>query len=118
MSNSSQEYITLCKDFHKKNLFKINTDKEGNKINQLVATSRVKNFWFWFGKKGLTNFKDRPLNNLISNFVLNKFNEEKENKIYTNCDHLNLSNLYRKTISANYVKVFLLFSPISYSYYL
>lgn len=115
-NNNSQEYLKLCKEFKKKNLFKIHTEKDGSKYNQLIATSRLNNFWFWFGKKGLTNFRDRPLNNIISNFVENKFKEEKNNEIYTKCEHLNLSQLYRKTISGNFLKVFLIFYFLPFLY--
>lgn len=101
--------MNLYKEFKKHNLYHVKTDLDGKKYNNLVANSRLRNFFFWFGKKSLGDFKDKNLNNLIHNFLKNKFEEEKNNKKYSNCNHLNIRNLYRQKIFWNYIKISMVF---------
>ncbi len=116
MSNNGEEIIKLYKNFKKHNLYQIKTEINGEKYNELVANSRFKNLWFWFGKKSLGNFKDRTLNNLITNFLTKKFEEEKLNKEFCKCDHLNIRVLYRKKIFLNYLKVGIAFYLLPFMY--
>lgn len=112
----SKEYINLCKEFKKKNLYKMHLEKDGNSNYQIISNSRMRNTWSWFGKKNLTNFKDRPNNNLITFFIRKKLDEEKSNKIYDECNHLSLRNLYRRTISTSYIKVIIIFYFLPFAY--
>jgi len=116
MVNNGEEYLKFYKGFRNYNLYQLKTDIEGKKYKQLVANSRMKNLWFCFGKKSLGDFKDKTLNYLIFDFLKRKFDEEKSKKNLSECTHLDIRGIYRKSIFWNYVKVSIIFYFLPFIY--
>jgi len=116
MKNDDKNSLSLYKEFKNHNLYQIKKDPDGSTYNKLVANSRLKNLSFWFGKKKLGDFKDRNLNNLISNFLKDKFEIEKYHKKYSDCNHLNIKILYRQKIFWSYIKVSIIFYVLPFMY--
>lgn len=114
--NQRDEIMKIYSDFNQNNLYKIKHDSSGEYM-YLVANSRLKNFFYWFGKKNLSDFKDRNLNSLIFNFVQSKLEEEKnECQKYNECKHTDLKIIYRKKIFWNYIKVSIVFYILPFLY--